>query len=96
MTMNQVSKLALKIARKYKDAELALPYAAKGENRPAECIAVVRRWIAGDASIDKVMIARRAAAYAADAADARKEMNSKCLAIVREKLKPECLKEKNA
>ena len=52
-------------------AELALPYAAPGEMRPAECIRVVRTWVKGEATIEQVRTARNdaySAAYAASAA----------------------------
>ena len=49
-------------------AELALPYAAPGEMRPAECIRVVRTWVKGEATIEQVRTARNDAASAADAA----------------------------
>ena len=51
-------------------AELALPYAAPGEMRPAECIRVVRTWVKGEATIEQVRTARNDAASAASAADA--------------------------
>ncbi len=47
-------------------AELALPYAAPGEMRPAECIRVVRTWVKGEATIEQVRTARNDAASAAD------------------------------
>ena len=50
-------------------AELALPYAAPGEMRPAECIRVVRTWVKGEATIEQVRTARNDAASAASAAD---------------------------
>ena len=55
-------------------AEPALAYVPAGENRPAECIAVVRRWLKDEATIEEVEAAAdaaraaRAARAAADAA----------------------------
>jgi hypothetical protein len=51
-------------------AETALKYVKPDETRPAECIAAVRKWIAGEATIEDVRKARRASAYAAYAAAA--------------------------
>jgi hypothetical protein len=54
-------------------AETALKYVKPGETRPAECIAVVRKWIAGTATIGEVKIVRIAAEAAAAYADAAAE-----------------------
>ena len=51
-------------------AETALKFVQPGENRPAECIAVVRKWIAGTATKEAVKTARYAAYAAADGAAA--------------------------
>jgi hypothetical protein len=53
-------------------AELALKHVPEGEDRPRKCLETVRAWAAGNATIEEVRIARRAAyaAYAAYAADA--------------------------
>jgi len=49
-------------------AEPALKYVRQGENRPAECLRIVREWCAGNASIEQVREARNAAYAAAYAA----------------------------
>ena len=46
--------------------EPALKYVKPGETRPAECLAVVRKWIKGEATIEEVEKAKEAA-YAAAA-----------------------------
>src|SRR6185312_2274471 len=52
-------------------ATTALKYVKAGENRPAECLRIVREWCAGNATIEQVREARNdaaaAAAYYADA-----------------------------
>ena len=53
-------------------AEASLKYVKAGETRPADCIAITRRWVLGLATIEEVKEARNAAyaAYAAAAAAA--------------------------
>src|SRR6185312_10141810 len=46
-------------------ATTALKYVKAGENRPAECLRIVREWCAGNATIEQVREARNAAAAAA-------------------------------
>src|SRR6185312_15650026 len=53
-------------------ATTALKYVKAGENRPAECLRIVREWCAGNATIEQVREARNDAAaayYAAVVAD---------------------------
>jgi hypothetical protein len=52
-------------------ARLALPYVPTGETRPLAAIETAERWARGEATLDEVRVARRAAAaYAASAAAA--------------------------
>ena len=51
-------------------ARLALKYVPKGEDRPRLCIETAERWALGDATIEEVKAARRAALAAADIAAA--------------------------
>ena len=46
-------------------ATTALKYVKAGENRPAECLRIVREWCAGNATIEQVREARNDAAAAA-------------------------------
>jgi len=52
-------------------AELALPYVAKGEDRPQKTVDIIRAWLVGEATLDEVRTAARAAdaAWAAWAAE---------------------------
>ncbi len=60
-THKQIVSLACDIAAR------ALKHVPKDEKRPKQCIAVVRRWVKGLATIEEVREARRAAYAAADA-----------------------------
>ena len=49
-------------------ARLALKYVTKGEGRPLRCIETTEAWTRGDATLEEVLAARRAAYASADAA----------------------------
>ena len=63
-------------------ARLALPHVTAGETRPLAAIETAESWCRGEATIEQVRAAARAAAYTAGAA-ARAETLARCAGIAR-------------